>query len=130
MKRRLFNILAAVSVLLCLSVSIFFWGKAIGPDEDGNPNWLYWMGWQVHRMWWLSAGKVPWLGWDLELSLAISFAILPALWLWRYRGRRSIEQRRSMGLCLACGYDLRASSERCPECGTPIPADLVRRPLT
>ena len=33
--------------------------------------------------------------------------------------RREIEQDRRLqsGLCLNCGYDLRGSRERCPECG-------------
>lgn len=36
--------------------------------------------------------------------------------------RRAREKRRrwKLDLCPQCGYDLRGSSERCPECGRPI----------
>jgi hypothetical protein len=53
--------------------------------------------------------------------LLLLTAGLPAWWLRQARGRHLRKRRMKLGLCLACGYDLRASKERCPECGTPIP---------
>jgi hypothetical protein len=58
-------------------------------------------------------------------ALVAPLAVMPAGWiiLALRRGRH-----RAVGLCPACGYDLRASKGECPECGAKIAGEAVRCP--
>ena len=48
-------------------------------------------------------------------------ALLPLLTLGRFTRDKVLDRRRRRtGLCRACGYDLRSSADRCPECGTAV----------
>ncbi len=60
-----------------------------------------------------------------HIAAVVALAILPSLLVKRLITKR----RRPIGVCTACGYDLRASPDGCPECGL-IPAKLEFPPST
>jgi hypothetical protein len=61
-----------------------------------------------------------------DFALVLVTGIMPAIVMIRRWKRRA---RSGSGQCSKCGYDLRATPERCPECGT-VPAirETVKEP--
>jgi hypothetical protein len=87
-----------------------FYHRFHNQPEMTGPQMIIWI-----PCWWVLLVSVP----------------LPALVLFRrVRARRRVQQ----GRCVACGYDLRASPDRCPECGAvpekPAHNPPMRRPAT
>jgi hypothetical protein len=58
--------------------------------------------------------------------VATLLAIAPGVAARRLRHERRRRRRIAAGLCGACGYDVRASGERCPECGLLVPSPAGR----
>ena len=98
--------------------------KAVRPRQWGDPR-VAWMDTGVYQFGVLVIGHRL----HVRLSaLLVAFALYPTLAFIRGPLRRC--RRRSRGLCLACGYDLRASPETCPECGTKVEAPAPSKPTT
>ena len=91
------------------------------PDYTPEPaEWLYSrsvLGFRVGNLAQGTPSKPGWGG-GVVVPLWFPLAVFAAGPLWRWRRRRRLDRRRLLRLCPACGYDLRASPERCPECGT------------
>jgi hypothetical protein len=125
MKRPLFNIRVAVSLLPCAAF-IFLWVRGYitllvsdwalhcsGPAWNAADVRLHFLG-----FWYERHETYTRRMWEVAIPLWAITAIVAApaaYWILRRRTAHPT------GHCTSCGYDLRATPDRCPECGT-IPA--------
>jgi hypothetical protein len=82
---------------------------AVWADPRNEPPWRFDRG----RDWYMYSVPV-WLPAAIFFTLALVCA------------RRALRRPVARGICPACGYDLRATPDRCPECGA-APAALAAR---
>jgi hypothetical protein len=94
-------------------------------DDYKNDRWpynIFTMGWYKPFIGFLNvhsySGRWYVTIWGRYWPLAIISSILPLIWSWRALRRYRLTRRRKLGQCATCGYDLRATPDRCPECGT------------
>ena len=74
-------------------------------------------GFGYKRHGWADWPKPTWVVLVPMWFVTAATALPPGLWLRSAYRRRAAVARTAKGLCPACGYDLRATPGRCPECG-------------
>jgi hypothetical protein len=94
-------------------------------DEESSrydaPAWLALLGidWRGKDTSSIDPHEGPYVYQELFFTVPYWLLILTCggLGWWIGRKPRLIRRRQGRGLCVACGYDVRATRERCPECG-------------
>ena len=122
MIRRLFNVASALSfgaaLIVALAAIVFRPGPFLVIDSgDGSWGLMIYDGT-------FALYSNHFVGQERGASrLIVPLMILPLAWAIATCQRKWRRRKWVPGLCPVCGYDLRASNDRCPECGTPIPSN-------
>lgn len=104
------EMLAGPSFVAMLAGSSAFQCQAGGLGFGFGTRWVDWASWAHGPM---SAIQIP--SWIILYAAALPFIL--GMFGWSTRRTRELGNQ-----CLHCGYDLRASTDRCPECGNPTPS--------
>ena len=105
MLRRLSTLTSAASLLLC-AATVLHGGAGTTLAFAAGKNWT-----RVDRKLGLSLLAIA-------ATVFVPVVLLVSLLVWLDARKRQREGAREASLCPACGYDLRATPGRCPECGT------------